>query len=168
MARNVSQAMEEAARGSRTKRVIAELVRITHADLAAPLRLTNNNEPVTLGGEEFAPYRFEVQLADDEDGSAYEGRLSLSSVALDRALVNAVRTANAGGGAIEVEIWAVDCTNPQAPQVERHDLPFTWRGLEWGTLQLSGTLRLDETFLEESAPGLFFTPGDGFPQATTS
>lgn len=42
------------------------LLEVTHADLAAPVRLTSNAEPVTkTGGEEFLPAPFEIDLGDE-------------------------------------------------------------------------------------------------------
>ena len=51
--------------------VFLSSLRITHPDLADPIRIVNNTEPVQRADGEYVPWSFEAPLPDDNEQPAF-------------------------------------------------------------------------------------------------
>ncbi len=80
---------KDAARSEETSEVFLELLTIDHPDLAAPIRVVNDEIDLTSNGEVFTAFPFELTLPNDEEGRVPRARLRIDNV--DRRIVQAIR-----------------------------------------------------------------------------
>ena len=93
-----SAAWRRAVREGTPGDALAYAVEIEHPDLAVPARaVTGVGEAVTIGGDAYAPLRFELALADDVEGQAPRAELRLDNVG--RPLTQWIEAAQGGTGA---------------------------------------------------------------------
>lgn len=90
MSRNLSSVARQAVQAPQTAEVFLLIVEITHADLASPLRLVNNNESITSGGNVYQPLAFKFTPPVEEDGTIKNSKITIDNV--DRQLVLALRS----------------------------------------------------------------------------
>ncbi len=89
MSRNVSATARQAMYAPGTSEVFLMLLQVDHEDLAQPIRVVDNTEAVTHGGNVYLPYPFELLLPDDSE-QIKEVRLTIDNT--DRMLMTAIRT----------------------------------------------------------------------------
>lgn len=77
--------------------VVLTALEITHPDLPSPVRVVNDAEDRTVGGETYVALRFDARLADDVEGRAPRAELVVDNIG--RPLVQWIEAAGGGAGA---------------------------------------------------------------------
>ena len=130
------------------------LITIEHANLAAPIRVVNNTEDVTSGGELFVGYPFDITLPDAREDAPPRGRLVVDNVS--REIGEAVRTITT---AADVTIQFIRAAAPDT--IEKSWTWYKLRNVKWDSLKVTGDLTIED-FTSEPYPGGIFSPAS-FP-----
>ena len=146
--------LKEAAFSQETDEVFLVLVTIDHADLTDPIRVVNNTENITLRGDLYIAYPFNITLPDSREDTPPSARLQIDNVS--REIGEAIRTMESPA---TVKIEVVRVGSP--PFVELSFPEFALRDVNWDALTVSGELRV-ENFVNEPFPAGIFSPA-GFP-----
>jgi len=150
MSRTVPAAIQAAALASRTNEITLSFLDITHADLASTLRLVNNTEAITKGGETYSPVAFQIILPTEKEGE--DGTAQLSVCAVDQTIIMAIRSINS---AVKIGLTVALASDPDTTEVEYGD--FLWRPVSWKKLTVSGELAYEDV-LDIMFPGDIFSP----------
>lgn len=90
MARSLSLAMKQALFAQETGETILFLLTISHAQLAQPIRIVQNNENIVSNGNTFTAFPFDISVPDDRDDELSQITCRIDNV--DRQLMEAART----------------------------------------------------------------------------
>lgn len=112
-----------------------ELVKITGADLSAPLRFANNTESIVANGELYEASTFDTLFPTGKIGGSSRLRFSISNI--DRRPTEAVRRIRTRNP-LTLTTWLIRADEPNA--IELGPFEFTLRDVEWNAKTLSGTL----------------------------
>lgn len=163
MGRTLSLNMKRAIFSQETGEVVVCLLKLDHADLAAPLRLSSDptielssggRGTVHLGADyHFLP--FDITLPDELEDRPPTARLSVDNV--DRQIVQAVRSVSSGP--IDVELRIVLASDPDT--IEVGPMSFKARNVEYDESRVSATLAFEDV-LSEPFPAQLITPNN-FP-----
>lgn len=150
MARSVSNTLTAAVNAQETGEVFLVLLTLDHADLAAPIRVVDNNEDIVSGGDTYVAFPFELTLPSDVEGRVPSARLVVDNV--DRQIVQAVRSVSS---AVDVTIEVILASDPDTIEAG----PFTakLRNIDYDAAQVSGDLVFEEV-LSQPYPGQSFNP----------
>lgn len=146
----ITSAFRAAAFAQQTDQVFLVLVRISHTDLAADIRVVNNYENITHNGNTWVAFPFDIELPGDFEEALPTVRLTICNV--DRQIVEALRTVS---GPPTVVIKVVLASAPEDIQVG--PITLTLREAQYNSLTVSGTL-MPEDMLNEAYPCDSFTP----------
>lgn len=91
MSRNLPAPVFEAAHAQETGEVFLQLITITSAQLAAPIRLVDNTVQIVSRGDVHDPAPFRINLPDDLDGEIRQVQLIVDGI--DRQAILAIRSA---------------------------------------------------------------------------
>jgi hypothetical protein len=159
MPRNLTPRGRRAAQAQSDVGAMLWLLTITHAPTSSLFRAVNNITAITSRGNVFAPYAFDVKLAEESLDRVPAVQLVIDNV--DRALVDMVRAAQAPP-VVKLELIVSD-----APDVVEFDIPQTFlREAEWNASQITGKLEPVDVFTQKfpsrdamytplNTPGLF-------------
>lgn len=126
------------------------LVTIDHDDLAEPIRVVNNTEDVTSGGDLYVGFPFDVTLPDEREEAPSAARLSIDNVS--REIAEAVRSVSS---APTVTLEVIRAAAPDTVEVS---WPFfSLRNVKWDAFKVSGDLVLED-FTSEPYPAAIFSP----------
>lgn len=152
--RQLSSAALEAAFSQQTSEVWLTLLTLSHPDLAAPIRVVNNTQNITSGGEIYQAFPFVVELPSERDGEVSGARLSICNV--DRTIILAVRSI-IGKGPATAEVSIVLASSPDV--VEAGPLEFEARAISYTADVVSAEL-VYETRQYAAVPPWTFNPND--------
>lgn len=136
------------------------ILELDHPTFAQTIRLVNNDEPVSYGGNTYNPFPFEISLPSDADGELPV--LDWTAANVSRELVPALRGAAASAGYIQARVAWLRANDPTNLEVGWLDLEI--RNIPYNTTSLNGTMSveplLDQQFGYKKfdptvAPGLF-------------
>ena len=157
MARNVSTNYLEAV-NSNGKELPLTLLEITHANLATPVRVVNDTQDITVGGNVFSKMSFRATLPDDLNQGLPRARLAIDNVG--RELTQWIESTGGGQGA-EVRIMQVLRSDPNTIEL---DITLGLDKVSMNQLEVSGELGFEDilnrpavtlNYRPEVAPGLF-------------
>lgn len=147
-------AIKQAAYDQETKEVILVIVTIEHDDLAAPIRVVNNTEDITSGGDTYTAFPFDITLPDAREDAPPRARLVIDNVS--REITQAIRSIS---NAATVTLGVIQASNPDVVDPEWPFFKLT--NVKWDVGQVSGDLTLED-FTSEPFPAGIFSPAS-FP-----
>lgn len=130
------------------------LLTIAHQDLATPIYLVNNTEPVSSRGNEYQPLGFDIVMPELNGQTLPQVTLTIDNVGRD--LIELMRTITVPP-VITVEV--VLANNPD--QVETSLTDFRLTDIKYTRIAITGTLAVED-ILREPVPSGRFTPSQ-FP-----
>ena len=148
--RTTSSALRVAVTAQQTGEVFLVLLEIDHADMAAPIRVVNDQIGVMSGGVLYSPFPFQVQLPDELGDNMPYVTLRIDNV--DRQIVTAIRQLTS---APTVDISVVLASDPDT--VEAGPFSFSITQVSYDASAVSATLSYEDV-LKEPIPGDRFTP----------
>lgn len=150
MPTSISQRFREALQASETDEVISILLTLTHPSFAAPIRVTDNGEDLTSGGEVYTRFPFQVTTPGDTD-AATSVRLSIDGT--DRRIIQEIRGTNYEP--IKVDLAVVLASTPDTIEVGPYS--FLLRNVSYTASTVDGELQFED-ILNEPYPADSFTP----------
>lgn len=165
MSRSTSALFRQAAYGPQTGEVVTMLLTVTHADLAAPIRVSADNadtfavDGVTVrgtisNGENYIYLPMQIVCPDDSEESISEARIQLDNI--DRSILASIRSISS---APAVTIQIVLASQPDTVEATYEN--FALADVQADPLTISGRLTLG-SFLGEPYPGGSMNPSN-FP-----
>lgn len=137
-----------------TDEVWLALITIEHDDLAEPIRVVNNTENITSGGDLYIGFPFDITLPDSREDAPSRAQLVIDNVS--REIAQAVRTITSPP---TVTIEIVRAADPDT--IELVWPFFSLRNVKWDAMKVSGEL-VFEDFTNEPYPAGVFSPAS-FP-----
>jgi len=89
VSRTLSQAAVESANAQETGEAWLVLLTIDHDELAVPIRVANNHETITSGGDEYIGFPFEITLPGEDQDQPMKAQLRIDNV--ERTIVETLR-----------------------------------------------------------------------------
>jgi hypothetical protein len=148
--RSLSLTARLAINAQETDQVFLLLLTISHAGLAAPIRVAHNSQDVVSRGETFLAFPFQITLPADRDDQLSKVQLTIDNI--DRQLVQAVRTLDSPPS---VALEVVLASSPD--DLEAGPFGFTLLDAGYDALTVTGALGYEDV-LNEPYPGGTFTP----------
>jgi len=152
--RNVSSTARQAMYSSSTEQVFLILLEIDHSDLSTPIRVVNNTQAVTHGGNTYSPYPFELMLPDDSE-QIKQVRITIDNV--DRMLMESIRTIDQDRPTVTFKV--ILASSPDT--VEAGPFECVLASVTYSLMSITGVL-IYEDRLRVKVPALEFTAKD-FP-----
>ena len=157
MSRSLSSLAQQAIFAESTGEVFLLLLTISHASLSPSIRVVNNLQDITSGGNLFLAFPFQITLPQDRDDQPPKMKLSIDNV--DRTIVTAVRTLTSP------PTITLDVVLASQPNTIEASFPgFTLRNTTYDALTVEGNLALEDvsnepypkdSFIPSLAGGLF-------------
>lgn len=148
--RSVSTLMQQAMYASSTKEVVLLLLKISHQNLADPIRVVNNFEPIVSQGYTWTAYPFEITMPSESDDQIPVMMLKIDAV--DRQIITVIRSLQ---GPPEITLDVILAAQPDI--VEASVQGFKMKSVSYDNLVVEAELRLEE-ILSEPFPQHAFTP----------
>ena len=152
MSRSLSLAARRAVNAQETVEVFLLLLTLDHPDLAEPIRVVNNLEPITSRGHSFIAYPFEIALPDEDPDTVARVTLRIDNV--DREIVRSLRSITSP---LSVGLEVVMAASPDT--VEAGPFNMTLAAAEYDALTVTGELAFEDV-LNEPFPGHSYVPGE--------
>lgn len=130
------------------------LVTINHASFSNPIRVVDNTEDVTFGGETFVAFPFDVTLPDEREDGIPKARLVIDNVT--REIAQHIRSI-APDSPLSVQIDVVRMGETVTPEATVPNLRLV--NVTVDALTVSGDLELED-LAREPYPGRTFTPAE--------
>jgi hypothetical protein len=134
------------------------LLEINHSALSEPIRVVNDNQEITSGGNLFVAFPFKISLPDDSDGRLPKATLTIDNVGRE---LTTWLEASAGGRGATCTIMLVMRDAPDVVEysitMELTNLAVSWRSVT-GQLGFEDLLNRPAVVLQyrqDTAPGLF-------------
>ena len=148
--RSVSTLMQQAMYASSTEEVVLLLLKISHQNLVAPIRVVNNFEPIASQGYTWTAYPFEITMPSESDDQIPVMILKIDAV--DRQIITVIRSLQ---GPPEITLDVILAAQPDI--VEASVQGFKMKSVSYDNLVVEAELRLEE-ILSEPFPQHAFTP----------
>ena len=152
MTRSLSLAARRAVNAQETAEVFLLLLTLDHPDLAEPIRVVNNLEPIISRGHSFVAYPFEIALPDEDPDTVARVTLRIDNV--DREIVRSLRSITSP---LSVSLEVVMAASPDT--VEAGPFNMTLAAAEYDALTVTGELAFEDV-LNEPFPGHSYVPGE--------
>lgn len=132
-------------------KVLVALLTVSHADLAAPLRLCTGmpGDDIVSGGNTFTAAPFDIGWPNDDDQVPVAQLVAMN---VDRAIGHALESIN---DPAEVTLQAVLASSPDT--IERTAAKFQLRNARWNAIQLTADITRN-TISTEPCPKYRITP----------
>lgn len=141
MARTLSTPALNSLMDEATHEVWLVLLTISHASLAAPIRVVHNNENITSRGNEFTAYAFQFIMPGQGGDGPGEAQLSIDNT--DRVIVETIRLITDAPDVL-VEVILAD-----TPDVVEISLPpLKLRDVTYNASTVTGFLRFEDLVTE--------------------
>lgn len=150
MARSVSLAAMQAALAQETAKVFLVLMEVDHADWGAPVRLVNNTENITSGGNVYTAFPFYAKMPDDLEDREPVAEITVSNVT--RELIDEVRNIHSG---LTVALKVVLADTPST--IEWGPIEMDVRSISYNADSVTFLLGM-QAFSREPFPYPAFTP----------
>lgn len=151
MSRAPSLLARQALNASATADAFLILLTLSHAEMAAPIRVSSDAVDTVSRGETFAAFPFALTLPDDIDNQSPEARLTIDNI--DRQIVQALRNIVS---APDVLIEIVRAATPDVIEARFQDFRLT--NVTYDSQIVSGNLSIED-FTMEPYPAGTFSPG---------
>lgn len=149
----ISQALKEEAWSAASDLPLV-LLTLDHDDLAAPIRVVNDREDVTSGGNVYVAFPFEIALPDQLEDAAPGARLQISNVS--REIGQAVRDISSAP-TVTIQVIRRDTPNT----IELQFPAMYLRNVRFDALWVTGDLEFEDLG-REPFPAHTFSPAN-FP-----
>lgn len=148
--RTVTAEMVRDMLAQQTQEVYLHLVKITHAELAIPLRFVDNTENITNTEGTYVAAAFRIQLPEETDAIP---KIKIQIDNVDQSVIQAIRILSS---APQLEVSVIRASAPDVVEVG----PFIvkLKQFDYNKFTITGTLGYDEDFLTEIFPKDQFTP----------
>lgn len=151
----IDSTFKAAAAARETTQELLMLLDIEHTDLAATLRLVNNVNGVTSGGNAYTGYNFTINLPDDLEHKMPTVQLKIENV--DRVMVEALETMDKEV-ACTITLSVVLAASPDT--VQRGPFVFTLKQAKADAIWCVGSLAFEDVMNErfpkdDQNPNLF-------------
>lgn len=150
MSRSLSGLTRQALYAPETGEVFLVLLTVSHASLAAPIRITSDSAVTVSRGNSFIPFPFDLVLPDDLEGRAPRARLVIDNI--DRQIVSAVRGLSSAASVLIEIIRAADPDTVEAQFVD-----FKLTNVSYDAQKVEGDLTIED-FTAEPFPAAIFSP----------
>lgn len=151
MSRAPSLLARQALNASATADAFLILLTLSHAEMAAPIRVSSDAVDTVSRGETFVAFPFALTLPDDIDNQSPEARLTIDNI--DRQIVQALRNIVS---APDVLIEIVRAATPDVIEARFQDFRLT--NVTYDSQIVSGNLSIED-FTMEPYPAGTFSPG---------
>ena len=148
--RGVSNVFKSAVFGQETDEAFLVLLKIDHADLSEPIRVSSDGINTVSNGETFVAYPFELSLPSNPETGISQAQLTIDNVSQD--IITSIRNIIAPPS---ITIQVVLASDPDTIEVEFSG--FELQNVQYDALVISGTLTI-ESFMSEPYPGGSFLP----------
>lgn len=155
MARSIPTTVVQAMNAQTTGQVFLVLLELSHSTIST-IRLVNNTENITYGGNTYTTFPFSVALPPDDAESQYQARISIDNA--NRFLVQSARELSATRERAKIKLIVVsDISAGVANEtlLTINDLEVV--AISYTAEAMDITCRV-ESLLNESWPGYSFTP----------
>lgn len=155
MARSIPTTVVQAMNAQTTGQVFLVLLELSHSTIST-IRLVNNTENITYGGQTYTTFPFSVALPPDDAESQYQARISIDNA--NRFLVQSARELSATRERAKIKLIVVsDISSGVANEtlLTINDLEVV--AISYTAEAMDITCRV-ESLLSESWPGYSFTP----------
>jgi hypothetical protein len=152
MARTISNAAKQAIFAQQTSKVFLSILTIDHSQLAQPIRVVNNRDNITSGGDLYQGYPFAFSLPDEDEETLSKVELTITNV--DRLLVESVRSI-ATPLSVVLEVILADTPDT----IEVGPITFSMSQVQYDALKLTGTCNFQD-LLNEPYPEGSYTPSN--------
>jgi len=150
MSRSITSVTRQALYAQETGEAFLILLTISHQNLAAPIRVTNDAVATISRGNTFVPYPFEMVLPDDQDNRSPRAKLAIDNI--DRQIVSAVRSLPSAPGIL------IEVVRAAAPDmVEAQFVDFKLTNVSYDAYKVEGDLTIED-FTAEPFPAASFSP----------
>lgn len=150
MSRVLSTAAKQAIFAQQTHEVFLMILTIEHDDLGGPIRVVNNRDNITSGGDVYTAYPFAFALPDEDEETLSQVELVITNV--DRLLVDSVRSI-ATPLTVTLEVILADTPDT----IEAGPFIMSMSEVRYDALKLSGTCNFQD-LLNEPYPEGSYTP----------
>lgn len=150
MSRSLSTVAKIAIFSQETAEVFLLLLTIAHPNLSPPIRVVNNQQDITSGGDTYTAFPFEITLPDEKEESIPRMRLAIDNV--DKQIVQAMRSLTSPP---TITLTVVLASQPDT--VEVSFTGFVLRDVTHNALVVEGSLMLEDV-LNEAYSQHSFTP----------
>lgn len=154
MSRTLSSTALAAMLAQETDEVFVMLLKITHASLAEPIRISGDSQNTTSDNEEYLQFPFAITLPSDDDEQPPAIRITIDNVS--QTIVGTLRSIESPP---EFEIMIVRAGAPDTVEVRYTD--FALHEVGYDAFTITGTLTV-ESLLVEPYPSGKFVPSE-FP-----
>jgi hypothetical protein len=141
MARTLSSTAIASQNAQETGEVWLVLLTISHADLATPIRVVNNNEDIVSRGLTFQAFPFEIVLPNEDPDQPPKAYLRIDNV--DRSVIAAVRGISSTPS-VTIEVILASAPN----NVEIGYSGFSLRNVTFDVAQIEAELLFESIFGE--------------------
>jgi len=149
--RQVSPRALQAMLAQETGEVFLACLTITHPDLATPIRLVRNNEPLVRAAGTWLPYPFSIHLPDQRDDQIPQVRVTVDNV--DLSVNEQLRTLV---GPPQVTLEVVLASQPDT--VEAGPFNFSLQTATSTAQSIDGTLGYEDDVFAQQVPGQNYLP----------
>ncbi len=151
--RNISAAALREYLAQETDQVVLMCLTFNHESFAAPYRLVTNTEPLMRALGEFTPFAFQINMPAEQEDQVPQVQLTIDNV--DNSILKAIRNLPVGER-VEVVMEVVVASAPDDPEVG--PISFKILTIDFDESQITGTLGLDDDFLNTVFPAGSYTP----------
>lgn len=130
------------------------LLDISHASMAAPLRIVNNNEDITSNGNVYTAFPFELVLMTDDPEQLPEVQLTIDNV--ERTLVQTIRSIKEPP---DIVIKLIEASDPDTVEIQINDL--TAKEFNYNQYSITCTLYAED-LLNQRWPADTINPAAGY------
>lgn len=141
MPRTLSNAAIASMNAHATSDVWLVLLTLSHATLATPIRLVNNNENIVSRGNTYLAFPFEVELPGEDPDQPPKASLRIDNV--DRRVVQTLRSLSAPP---TVTLEVILASAPDTVEVSFTNM--TMRNAQYDSLTVTGDLTFDSIYSE--------------------
>lgn len=127
-----------------------DLLTISHADLAQPIRLVNNNEDVVSNGNTYTAFNFAVSMPPEDPEK--EPSITLTVGNVDRAITDALMSISSPAN---VKVETVLSSDPDTVEILKENLIL--RVASYNALEVTATIMSDD-ILAQAFPKHQYTP----------
>lgn len=158
MARTLSQAARQNINATSADEPLLVLLEIAHPALAIPVRVVNDTQDITVGGELFQACPFSISLPDDVDQQLPQAKLEIDNIG--RELTQWLEASGGGQGATCRIIQLLRSSS----DIIEFDITMDLTGINVTQMTVSGQLGFVDTLNQPAvaerydpltAPGLF-------------
>jgi len=148
MSRSLSAIARRAVTAQETGEVFLLLLTITHASMAAPIRVVNDLVNHTSNGDLYTAFPFQIQLPDEHEEQPPRMRLSIDNV--DRTIVASLRRLTSPP-TVQLDV----CLASQPDVIEASFPGFLLQSVGYDHVVVEGDLTLDDIITEPFPEGSF-------------